>query len=120
MSPDGRTLAFARGPARLTADELVLRDLESGAERVILAAPGVAAPDWAPDGSRIAVALGGAIVTIHTDGTGLRTLVTGGTTEPAWSPDGTRIAFERDGDIWTMTPAGGELVNITRSPPRGA
>lgn len=115
-SPDGRMLAFVRGPGALTADELVLRDLGSGAERVILSAPALSAPDWAPDGSRIALAAGGALVTIRPDGGDLRTVVSGGA-EPAWSPDGTRIAFEREGDIWTATPTGGDLVNVTRSPP---
>lgn len=118
VSPDGSSVAFVRGAGfGTTGDELVLRKVESGSERVLVSAPGIAAPDWSPDGSRIVFALAGTINTISPDGTGLRALATAATAgEPAYSPDGNRIAFELEGDIWVMTASGTDFFNVTRSP----
>lgn len=118
VSPDGATIAFVRGPGfATTGEELVLRNVHTGSERVLVSSPGIAAPDWSPDGSRIAVALAGTINTISPDGTGLRALATNATAgEPAYSWDGKWIAFELGGDIWTMTASGTDFLNVTRSP----
>ena len=118
VSPDGGVLAYVRDPLfRTRGSELVVRDLISGSERVLVSTPEIAAPDWSPDGTRIAFTIGGTINTIAAAGGDLRTVATGGdSAEPAYSPDGRLLAFERDGDIWTSTPAGTDLINVTRSP----
>src|SRR5687768_9339219 len=73
----GRTVAFVRGPGLgTTGDELVLREIQDGNERVLVSAPGIAAPDWSPDGSRIA-AIAGVVNTIASGGSDLRTLTSG-------------------------------------------
>ena len=61
---------------------------------------GVEAPEWSPDGSRIAFdgeAEGHShIFTVNADGTGLTQITSGDGDEiaPNWSPDGTRLAVE--------------------------
>ena len=118
VSPDGTSVAFVRGRAAPTGEELVLLSLVDGSERVLLATPLLSGPDWSPDGRRIALAVGPSLVTLSASGGDVRTIVNGAVADPAYSPDGTRIAFERDGDIWTSATDGSDLVNVTRSPPR--
>ncbi len=114
VSPDGRWVAFVRGLSS-AVDELVVKDVTTGAERMLVASPDVGAPDWSPDGTLIAFPLGSALHTISPGGGELRT-IPGGGRDPAWSPDGKLIAFQRQQDIWTYAVATGELVNVTRSP----
>lgn len=77
-----------------------------------------AAPEWSPDGLRIA-AHDDDIWLINADGTG-RTLLVGGPSidlHPTWSPDGSRIAFssDRDGtnEIYVIDPDGTGLTQLT-------
>ena len=88
-------------------------------------------PSWAPDGSRIAFMSKGRetngdddheIFTVRPDGTDIRQLTFNAyyDNNPNWSPDGSRIAFNTyiagEFDIYTMDPAGGDVVNLTNTP----
>ena len=95
---------------------------------------GAEGPRWSPDGSRIAVAIGGPYVrlaTIDPDGSGLVTLDADPTLTTlnegvgAWSPDGQRIAFEgwdnvdptRTAGIFSIRASdGSDLVRVTANP----
>ncbi len=117
VSPDGTTVAFVRGPGP-TGEQLVVRSLGDGTERVLLSTPPLSGPAWSPDGRRIAIVVGGSLATLSAGGGDLRTILDAAVADPAYSPDGTRIAFELAGDIWTSAADGSDLVNLTRSPPR--
>ena len=73
---------------------------------------------WSPDGSRIAVALGG-IQVINRDGTGSVRVAPDGS-DPTWSPDGKKIAFTglraQGEDIFVVNADGTGLKNLTNSP----
>jgi Tol biopolymer transport system component len=61
-SPDGRSVAFVRYVAEPVSQKLVLLDLDSGEERVLLEYSEVgrflrAAPSWSPDGRRLALSI---------------------------------------------------------------
>jgi dipeptidyl aminopeptidase/acylaminoacyl peptidase len=66
------------------------------------------APDWSPDGSRIAFSRDGVIQVMSADGTELRAFHEG--TNPDWSPDGTRIAFERIERVFVFEPDGDQTA----------
>ncbi len=75
--------------------------------------------DVSPDGRSIVFDMLGDIYTMPIGG-GAATLISGGPAfefQPRYSPDGSRIAFvsDRDGlnNIWTMTPTGGDPLQIT-------
>jgi TolB protein len=81
------------------------------------------APAWAPDGSRLAVALsregGSQIFTVNADGSGVRRLMSssGIDTEPVYSPDGQFIYFTSDRggspQIYRMPASGGDAQRVT-------
>ena len=54
VTNDMRRVAFVRAD---TGDALVVRDLDTGADRTVVRMPGrkLSAPKWSPDGSRISV-----------------------------------------------------------------
>ena len=115
-SPDGRQIAFVRGPSVASAvtsatalrfgDLFVMRADGSEATRLTRGGPD-AAPAWSPDGREIAfirgydlnLPSGGMdVYVVDSAGGAPRPLTrTAGSEEtaPAWSPDGSRIAFER-------------------------
>ncbi len=72
------------------------------------------APNWSPDGSRIAYHSEGSdggsrdIWLMNQDGTGRIQLTDHAADEfrPEWSPDGNQIVFERNNDLWTVTADG--------------
>jgi Tol biopolymer transport system component len=70
-------------------------------------------PDWSPDGRRIAFSRRGRLLTIGSDGRGLRRLATGEQIgAPAWSPDGRHLVFVRNGDLYVLRSNGRGLHRI--------
>jgi Tol biopolymer transport system component len=102
---------------------------DGSGRRAITSAPGDAAPDWAPDGSRIVFTLGHeqgppfcSVALVNPNGTGLTDLSAGQTgceLDPAFTADGRRIVFVHFDDnadtenIWTMDLTGGDRRRLT-------
>src|SRR5262249_39997567 len=80
-------------------------------------ATGEYAPDWSPDGSKLAFSGSGQIKTMLANGTGVTALTTLGGSEPAWAPDSSRLAFTsgRDmrNDIFVMDANGANQKHLT-------
>ncbi len=133
-SPDGSTIAYARGNGPQA--EIWLMAADGSNQRKLTTTGGYAyRPTWAPDGARIAFEerSTGAILVISIDGSRLETIYRGNPadhvsdsdTDPAWSPDGSAIAYFDGQGISTMRPDGtnnapylGSLdPNIIRSEP---
>ncbi len=109
-------VAFAAGDKRFTIEDA-------------LAMKTVSAPQWSPDGKRIAYAVSewdrkenrrvSHIYLVATDSGQSMKLTNGekGENAPQWSPDGTRIAFLADRDkgaqIWLIPADGGEAEKLT-------
>jgi dipeptidyl aminopeptidase/acylaminoacyl peptidase len=125
FSPDGRTIAFARGGDiySVRPDGSGQRQLSSGPEIDSL-------PKVAPNGRYVVFerrgALGGSasLYTVGATGGGLRALTSGGDDrEAAYSPDGKAIVFVRavkggsnvNDDIYSIKPTGSGLARLTRT-----
>ncbi len=144
-SPDGKRILYAVHQREAVAGNLqdlwLMNTDGSGQTRLTTGYNNAESRTWSPDGQRIAfnsIVDGiGQIYVMNSDGTGIQQVTTNpGTTPaflpggifpplrgditPAWSPDGGRIAFasDRDGnfEIYTMTPAGTDLVRLTETP----
>ena len=147
-SPDGTKLAFGRiGGARPRdwASSIVVRDLATGAERVLARVrvlprlSSVSVPRWSPDGRQIAYTLTQLnrharfrpqIRVVGAEGGRSRRLVADGQ-QAVWSPDGRRLAFisthDRHGlrcgsdecwyagELYTADSSGHGLVRLTRT-----
>src|SRR3954451_13478276 len=98
-SPDGTQIAYVRGG---TLYVVQTRDIPPGGafpipsppERALAKLGGTPSdavgPAWSRDGRQIAVASGGTLFTVATDGSGSRALAQGA--NPSWAPDGQTIA----------------------------
>jgi Tol biopolymer transport system component len=129
LSPDGSRIVFLRTPIADDHDADVYVVATDGTGLVRLSPPGMAveccvAPDWSPDGSRIAFAGKNAadewaIYAVDADGSDRQRIspLEGWVFAPAWSPDGRTIAFTRsaiDGaQISVVHPDGTDLVQVT-------
>jgi Tol biopolymer transport system component len=125
FSPDGRTIAFARG-----GDIYSVRPDGSG-QRQLTSGPEIdSLPKVAPNGryvvfERRATEGGPAgLYTVGALGGGLRALTSGGDDrEAAFSPDGKAIAFVRataaggnvNDDVYSIRPTGSGLARLTRT-----
>ena len=119
-------LAYVAGPALTQNLDLVLFDRTGAAARLDLPAGVYQFPRVSPDGTRVAVQVGGreSLVAIHDRATprSLRRLTFGGNNRyPAWSPNGQRITFQsdREGDlaIFWQPVTGGAAERLTRAEP---
>lgn len=70
------------------------------------------APDWSPDGTRLAFSRDDVIFVVNADGTGLRSFGIPGGTNPAWSPDGTKVAYDNGGSVLVFDPDGSGGVTV--------
>ena len=138
-SPDGGTIAFARRDhnprrsswynSRQPREIRVLSGVGSAADALPVvrltnhAAGNYSAPDWSPEGDRIAYSVSEAgsdtrhIAVMDKDGNELMHLASDHADDhPSWSPDGEWIAFARgtDGarDLYVVSAAGGEPVPL--------
>lgn len=126
FSPDGRTIAFARG-----GDLYSIRPDGSGQRRLTSGAELDSAPIVSPDGKRVvferrAAAEGPAdLYTVRVLGGGLRALTSGRDDDHQadFSPDGRAIVFARAGgegadtkeDLYSVRPSGAGLTRLTRT-----
>jgi CxxC motif-containing protein (DUF1111 family) len=101
---------------------LVSFDIDAGVLNTMPDVPttGHSFPAYSPDGSKIAFSANGGIWVVNNDGTNPNLISFEGTDfHPSWSPDGTKIAFSsaRTGvaQIFTMTPIGTEVTNISNN-----
>jgi Tol biopolymer transport system component/tRNA A-37 threonylcarbamoyl transferase component Bud32 len=105
LSPDGKFVAYAAGPA--TAMKLYVRQL-GGASGVVITPnqTGVRRPMWSPDGDRIAFSSATGMYVVGALG-GIPRLLVEGLGTMAWSPDGRRIAYARGDTLYTRALDGG-------------
>jgi TolB protein len=125
-SPDGRRLAFHRGPTwaePLVMGVIYLIDADGQNETKLLAGKW---PSWSPDGKAIAFVDDDGIEVMDADGSNKRLILRRyfltttspssdmGPAKPMWSPEGKRIAFEHQGD-GDMEPAQIFVIDVDGS-----
>ncbi len=129
VSPDGRTVAFARTDDSGSAIFAIGID-GTGLTRLSPPSIPATAPAWSPDGSEIAFAgIDSGIYVMSSNGGDARQIVHGPfvATYLSWSPDGTDIVFaapsdatgaDRNYDLWITDIEGVTQVNITVTAPQ--
>jgi Tol biopolymer transport system component/CxxC motif-containing protein (DUF1111 family) len=118
--PGGPLLTYVNTASQVS---IVSFDIDAGVLNTMPDVPttGHSFPAYSPDGSKIAFSASGNIWVVNNDGTNPNAISLEGTDfQPTWSPDGTKIAFSsaRTGvpQIFTMTPIGTEVTNISNEP----
>jgi TolB protein len=135
FSPDGRTIAYTSDDEVPGPVDLHLMKVDGSGQHVLISTAGIEkAPDFSPDGTKIAFesCVGGNcdIYTISPDGSGLtnvsNTPAPTNEGDPAFSPDGGRIVMTRSlgigmGGLGVMNADGTGAGNLTLSNnPEGA
>lgn len=126
-SPDGRAIAFARGPATNLDETVGVLELRTGRVRTVASqrsADVVGRATWSLDGTKLVylsktLAADSELLAVQPDGTGVRVLTHNEVDDrqPAASPDGSTIAFARggpDGGIFLIDADGGNPRRVTR------
>jgi CxxC motif-containing protein (DUF1111 family) len=116
--PGGPRIVFSNTSQQIS---LIAFDLDAGILNQDPSAPTTGNfPAFSPDGARIAFSSSGSIWVVNNDGTNPNMISFDGDFEPTWSPDGSTIAFSstRTGvaQIFTMTPIGTDVTNISNNP----
>lgn len=113
VSPDGRRIAFVRGPEGNR--DLWVMGMDGTGRRALVTDDGEQFwPTWSPDGSMIAYEnADGTVRIVGLDGR-RRKLPVGDrpARQPDWSPDGRWIAFMSRGDIFVVRPDGTGLRRV--------
>ena len=117
--PGGPHIIYTNNATQVS---LVSFDIDAGVINTDPEVPttGHSFPALSPDGSKIAFSANGGIWVVNNDGTLPNLISFEGDSHPAWAPDGSKIAFSstRTGvpQIFTMTPIGTEVTNLSNDP----
>lgn len=113
-SPDGEQLVYTSW--RADGAQLRIIDADGSNDRRLTDTAEGVAPDWSPDGRRIAFVSNAdnqlfTIYSVNTDGSQLREVVPsrGQSQWLAWSPDGSAIAFVAGGSLYVVNEDGADL-----------
>ena len=116
-SPDGSQLVVELLPQDYDPARLFTLTVADGSLAPLLR--GARQPDWASDGTIVAVRKGH-LITFDADGSNLvEILGTANNSDPAWSPDASRIVFmhpvNKASDIFVVDADGSNPTNLTHS-----
>ncbi|NIL99770.1 MAG: protein kinase [Acidobacteria bacterium] len=116
VSPDGKRLAFVRVGGEGAPDEIIVRPLDGGEERLV--AENATLPRFSPDGRWLAFAgarsFAGGVGVVDLESGEIRRLTSTGTW-PAWMPDGRTIAYAEETADGLQTAS---VVSIDGGQPR--
>ena len=117
--PGGPHIIFVNNASQVSLESF---DIDAGVLNTMPDVPttGHSFPAISSDGSKIAFSANGGIWIVNNDGTNPNLISFEGDSQPSWSPDGSKIAFSstRTGvpQIFTMTPIGTEVTNLSNDP----
>lgn len=120
ISADGKTLVIARGK---NYDSLVLYDIGSGKQKIVLKGRDVHYPRLDPSGRKIIFSSeksNAGLWIIGTDGKNLQPFpskqgLNSYERNPIWSPDGAKVAWARDSELWIANADGSGAKALVRN-----
>jgi Tol biopolymer transport system component len=119
-SPDATRIALVHAPAKGSLDVYTVKPDGTDLTRLSNVGPSWF-PTWAPDGTRLAfISPFGEVpglYVVSADATGLSRITRSEpeTMEISWSPDGARILFAQGRNLYTITPEGTDLAQLTHN-----